>query len=57
MSKTLGGEKIYFRPISLVHSNAGRCEVSIVPDCDHFYVGAEDKISKIVTDWLTKMVG
>jgi len=31
---------------------AGPCEVVIVPNCDHFYLGAEDKVSKIVTDWL-----
>jgi pimeloyl-ACP methyl ester carboxylesterase len=36
---------------------AGPCEVVIVPNCDHFYVGAEDKVSKIVTDWLKKMFG
>jgi pimeloyl-ACP methyl ester carboxylesterase len=36
---------------------AGPCEVTIVPNCDHFYVGAEDKVSKIVTDWLSKTVG
>ena len=36
---------------------AGPCEVVIVPNCDHFYVGAEDKVSKIVTDWLRKTVG
>jgi pimeloyl-ACP methyl ester carboxylesterase len=31
---------------------AGPCEVAIIPNCDHFYVGAEDRVSKIVTDWL-----
>jgi pimeloyl-ACP methyl ester carboxylesterase len=36
---------------------AGPCEVVIVPNCDHFYVGAEEKVSKIVTDWLEKTVG
>ena len=35
----------------------GRCQVEIVPNCDHFYVGAEDKVSKIVKDWLEKTVG
>jgi pimeloyl-ACP methyl ester carboxylesterase len=34
----------------------GPCEVAIVPNCDHFYVGAEDRVSKIVTDWLAKSV-
>ena len=33
------------------------CEVAIIPNCDHFYVGAEDKVSKIVTEWLKKTVG
>jgi pimeloyl-ACP methyl ester carboxylesterase len=33
---------------------AGPCEVVIVPNCDHFYVGAEDRVSKIVSDWLVK---
>ena len=31
---------------------AGPCEVTIIPHCDHFYVGAEDKVPKIVTEWL-----
>jgi len=35
----------------------GNCEVAIVPNCDHFYVGAEDKVSRVVTDWLEKKVG
>jgi len=35
----------------------GPCEVVIVPNCDHFYVGAEDRVSKIVTDWLKKTLG
>jgi alpha/beta superfamily hydrolase len=32
----------------------GPCDVMIVPNCDHFYVGAEERVSKIVTDWLKK---
>jgi pimeloyl-ACP methyl ester carboxylesterase len=36
---------------------AGPCEVAIVPDCDHFYVGAEQRVSQIVADWLNKTVG
>jgi pimeloyl-ACP methyl ester carboxylesterase len=36
---------------------AGPCEVAIVSNCDHFYVGAEDIVSKIVTDWLRKKIG
>lgn len=36
---------------------AGPCEVVIVPNCDHFYVGAEEPVSKIVTGWLKKTIG
>jgi len=36
---------------------AGPCEVAIIPNCDHFYVGAEVQVSKIVTDWLAKSLG
>ncbi|MDH3444857.1 MAG: alpha/beta hydrolase [Deltaproteobacteria bacterium] len=35
----------------------GPCEISIIPNCDHFYVGAEDKVAKVVTDWLTRTLG
>ena len=35
----------------------GLCEVAIIPNCDHFYLGAEDEVSKIVTEWLKKAVG
>ena len=35
----------------------GPCEVAIIPNCDHIYVGAEDIVSKIVTDWLKKTLG
>ncbi len=30
------------------------CDVVIVPDCDHFYVGAEDRVATIVSDWLSR---
>jgi pimeloyl-ACP methyl ester carboxylesterase len=30
----------------------GPCRVEIVPDCDHFYNGREDVVSRIVADWL-----
>ncbi len=33
---------------------AGPCEIAIIPNCDHFYVGAEERVSKLVTDWLKK---
>ena len=36
---------------------AGPCEVAIIPNCDHFYVGAEDLVSKTVTDWLKRTLG
>lgn len=36
---------------------AGPCEVAIVPDCDHFYVGAEQRVSQIVADWINKTLG
>jgi len=35
----------------------GPCEVAIIPNCDHFYVGAEDKVSQIVTEWLKNTLG
>ena len=36
---------------------AGPCEVVIIPNCDHFYVGAEERVAKTVTDWLVKTLG
>jgi len=36
---------------------AGPCEVAIIPNCDHFYVGAEERVSKIVVDWLIRTLG
>ena len=36
---------------------AGPCEVVIVPNCDHFYVGAEERVAKIVTGWLIRTLG
>ena len=36
---------------------AGPCEVVIIPKCDHFYVGAEDKVAAAVTDWLKHALG
>jgi pimeloyl-ACP methyl ester carboxylesterase len=36
---------------------AGPCEVAIIPNCDHFYVGAEDLVSKTATDWLKRTLG
>jgi pimeloyl-ACP methyl ester carboxylesterase len=36
---------------------AGPCEVVIVPNCDHFYVGAEENVAKIVTAWVKRTLG
>jgi pimeloyl-ACP methyl ester carboxylesterase len=30
----------------------GRCEIEIVPDCDHFYNGREEVVANIVASWL-----
>ena len=30
----------------------GACQVDIVPDCDHFYVGRENAVAERVTSWL-----
>lgn len=32
----------------------GRCNVRIVPNCDHFYGGREDAVAAIVTEWLSE---
>ena len=32
----------------------GPCTVEIVPDCDHFYNGREDKVADIVASWLVQ---
>src|SRR5437867_9936973 len=32
----------------------GRCDVEIVPDCDHLYNGREEAIQAIVSSWLAK---
>jgi pimeloyl-ACP methyl ester carboxylesterase len=34
----------------------GPCKVEIVPDCDHFYVGREAAVSKIVCSWLADAI-
>lgn len=35
----------------------GPCEVAIVPDCDHFYVGREAAICDLVAGWLARTLG
>ena len=34
----------------------GPCTVEIVPDCDHFYNGREEAITRLVTSWLANAV-
>ena len=33
---------------------SGPCDIAIIPNCDHFYVDAEEKVAKSVTEWLSK---
>jgi pimeloyl-ACP methyl ester carboxylesterase len=35
----------------------GHCDVEIVPDCGHFYVGREDAICGLVAGWLSPTLG
>lgn len=35
----------------------GPCDVEIVADCDHYYNGREDAITKLVADWLAQHFG
>jgi len=37
--------------------SGGTCDVAIVPDCDHFYVGREDAICDLVAGWLARTLG
>jgi pimeloyl-ACP methyl ester carboxylesterase len=32
----------------------GKCDVEIVPDCDHIYGGREQQVSEIVVGWLKR---
>jgi pimeloyl-ACP methyl ester carboxylesterase len=36
---------------------SGPCEIAIIPNCDHFYVGAEERVAKSVTEWLGHTLG
>ncbi|MEK9661223.1 MAG: alpha/beta fold hydrolase [Alphaproteobacteria bacterium] len=38
-------------------ASGGPCDVEIVPDCDHYYVGREDEITRRVVAWLGKRFG
>ena len=33
----------------------GSCEVAVIPDCDHFYVGREDVVTSTVCEWLRRL--
>ena len=33
---------------------SGSCKIVIISNCDHFYVGAEEKVAKTVTEWLSR---
>jgi pimeloyl-ACP methyl ester carboxylesterase len=35
-------------------ASAGPCDVEIVPDCDHYYKGREDEITRRVSGWLKR---
>jgi pimeloyl-ACP methyl ester carboxylesterase len=35
----------------------GACEVEIIKNCGHFYVGCEDKVTDVVAKWLVKTFG
>ena len=35
----------------------GPCDVEIVADCDHFYVGRETAICDLVVGWLARALG
>ena len=42
-------------PAELFKENcAGACEVAIIPDCDQFYVSAEERVAATITDWLKR---
>jgi len=45
-------EAAHIYPAEEFAARAKRCDVRIVPNCDHFYGGREDAISEIVTTWL-----
>jgi alpha/beta superfamily hydrolase len=33
------------------------CDIAIIPDSDHFYAGAEERVTKTVTEWLSRTKG
>ncbi len=36
---------------------AGPCQIEIIPECDHFYVGREDAVAETVASWLAGLPG
>ncbi len=36
---------------------AGPCDLDVIENCDHFYVGREDAVAERVADWLAKILG
>jgi pimeloyl-ACP methyl ester carboxylesterase len=38
-------------------NSGGSCDIAIIPNCDHFYVGAEARVAKTATEWLSKTLG
>jgi len=34
---------------------AGRCDIEIIPDCDHYYRGSDEPVSNAVVNWLKKL--
>jgi pimeloyl-ACP methyl ester carboxylesterase len=36
--------------------SGGRCDVEVIPNCDHFYNGREDAVCRVVTDWLSDVL-
>jgi pimeloyl-ACP methyl ester carboxylesterase len=34
---------------------AGPCDISIIPDCDHYYKGRSDAVSAVVAGWLQRV--
>jgi pimeloyl-ACP methyl ester carboxylesterase len=35
----------------------GSCDLEVIADCDHFYVGRETEVSRVVSAWLTRRFG
>ncbi len=35
---------------------AGPCDIEVIENCDHFYVGREDSVAERVAAWLTKIL-